>query len=122
MNKAVAVCATSILVSFVSPVLAQSPNRSLLPQTVSSIKPFGSAAALLDGLQVRSVKDTSLPAPATFNLPGVGGQPQFRSPLGGVEFGGGGLDPKANPSNVFPQIPAEYDSGMKVRYRFEPQQ
>lgn len=145
MNRAVAVLTIFMLAS-IRPAVAQSPQvqQSATPQEPlrsSQVRPlqggvqiqrrvemqpvappiegFG-AAASLSGLQMRSLRDTSLPSPATFSLPGVG-QPQYRNPLGGLEIGGGGLDLRANPSNVFPQYPAEYNTGMKVRYRFDPE-
>ncbi|MBW4417911.1 MAG: hypothetical protein KME13_01630 [Myxacorys californica WJT36-NPBG1] len=140
MNKAVAVL-TILMLASIRPAVAQSlqveqsvaPNEPLRSSQVRpsqsriqmqpvapSVEGFGDAASL-SGLQTRSLRDTSLPSPASFSLPGVGQSPQYRGPLGSLEIGGGGLDLRANPSNVFPQTPAEYNTGMKVRYRFDPQ-
>ncbi|NDJ19542.1 hypothetical protein [Myxacorys almedinensis] len=128
MNKAVAVFTTVVVVSFTYPAVAQSPQFFPMPQggvrvqpTNAPVTPFGSAASL-NGLRTRSLEDTSLPSPATFTLPAVGSPSQGKSPLGSLEIGGGGLDLRANPSSVFPQIPAEYNAGMKLRYRFDPQE
>lgn len=82
-------------------------------------EPQSSAAALL-GVQERTVQDTSLPTPETVTLPAVRDPfANVKGPLGNLEILSGGIQRRANPSDVFPKPSYEYDSGMKIRYRLD---